>query len=232
MKGLHLDRTLPWLVLLCVGGMVASVGAATFHPATAYVQGGDASPFFSGGSAVFVEDFEDNAIDPFITQATGKILPPNFIVEAGNLTDSVDGDDGSVDGAGTGGRSFYNGGRSILISFAEPVERAGLVWTDADPSSSGVMLEAFDASGLSLGVFDYGSLASAGVGGETNEDRFIGATDPAGIASLLVTNLPGGLGIEIDHIQWQAVSTPEPSAIVYAFLALIGLGLLRRYHGS
>ena len=121
---------------LCLFFSLQANGAITFHPGTAYLQSGDADSLFDSSWPIHIEDFEDNTIDASLT-LSGEILPPFFATGTTNLTDSVDGDDGSVDGNGNGGYSFFNDGRSILVTFAEPVTTAGLVWTDGRPSLSG-----------------------------------------------------------------------------------------------
>jgi len=200
----------------------------SFFPATPYLQAGDADSLFDASWPISFEDFEDNSVDPFIVEIMGEILPPNFSTGISNLTDSVDGDDGAVDGVGNDAYSFFNNGRSIHVSFASPVTSAGLVWTDGDPASAGVMLEAFDASGMSLGVFDYGDIGDDLITGQTAEDRFIGASSMDGIGSLTVTNLPGGNGIEIDHVHWQICEVPEPSAQLMGLIAFLAVAGIRR----
>lgn len=207
----------------------AHAAAIAFHPATPYVQTGDASSLFDSEWAVHIEDFEDNSIDPFL-DISGNILPPFFGTGADNLTDSIDGDDGTLDGNGNAGYSLFNSNRSITITFESPVTNAGLVWTDGDPNSAGVTLEAFDDEGMSLGIKDYMDLADDSFTGETAEDRFIGATDMSGIKSLIVSNLPDGNGIEIDHVHWQdcSVAIPEPAAFAMLLFGLLGIGGFRR----
>lgn len=221
-------RLLAGAILVSIFSLHASA-AITFHPATPYLQSGDADSLFDSSWPIHVEDFEDNAIDPALT-LSGEILPPFFSTGSTNLTDSVDGDDGTVDGNGNGGYSFFNDGRSIMVTFASPVTTAGLVWTDGDPASAGVTLEAFGEDGMSLGFQDYMDLGDDMFTGETAEDRFIGASDLGGIKSLVVTNLPNGNGIEIDHIHWQACSepVPEPASIAMFVMGLAALASLRR----
>ena len=212
--------------------LVANSADISFSDAIPYTAAGDADSFFDASWPVLVEDFEDNDTDSFISFINGQILPPNFGTGTQNLTDSVDGDDGTLDGNGNNGYSFFNSGRSIMVTFAEPATKAGLVWTDGDPNSAGVMLEAFDANGLSLGTFEYGDLGDDDITGQTAEDRFLGATSEHGIGSLLVTNLPGGQGIEIDHVSWQLCEVPEPATGMMMLVgALAGLNCVRRRRG-
>ena len=114
------------------------------------------SPFAADivGGSVFLENFEDGSLNtPGVTASAGNVLAAG----TGN-TDSVDGDDGSIDGSGLAGRSlfFISGGIGISFTFnaaalpggALPT-RAGIVWTDG---GNPVTFEAFDAGGVSLGT--------------------------------------------------------------------------------
>ena len=217
------------LFFFCAQAFSASVSFFNMLP---YTQAGDADSLFDTSKPISVEDFEDNSVDPFL-QLTGVVLPPFF--EAGgtiNLTDSVDGDDGVLDNNGNGGHSFFSSGRSITITFAEPVSDAGLVWTDGDTGTAGAILEAFDENGLSLGFRDYPDLADGHTTGTAAEDRYLGLTsEESDIKMLIVTNLPAGDGIEIDHIHWQIRSMPEPASCTMAIvgsLALLGLRRARK----
>jgi hypothetical protein len=214
------------LVVMHVLASVSFANSATtvFSSATPYVQRGQSAGFFNTTHPIIIEDFEDNAVHPFIAEINGEILPPNYF---SNLTDSVDGDDGVLDGSGNNGRSFFSEQRSIRIKFARPVPAAGLVWTDGDPLSASVILEAFDAAGNSLGAQDYGKLGDADITGETSEDRFLGAMNLAGIGGLLVTNTPDGSGMEIDHVQWYEF-VPEPTCFALVAYALGCIPYFRR----
>ena len=159
------------------------------------------SPFLANGT-FHREDFEGNALTtPGVTPSAGSVLAP------GSITDSVDGDDGTVDGSGTAGHSFFSGAGSAGIRFdfdsgalgALPTA-AGIVWTDGEGSYS---FEAFDALGASLGTLGPFP-ADASVSGETAEDRFFGVYDAAGISAIRISNTAGG--IEVDHLQYGAAT--------------------------
>jgi hypothetical protein len=128
----------------------------------------------------------------------------------GGITDSVDSDDGSIDGSGTGGWSFFSGSGATGITFTFDdtalggfPTHAGIAWTDAGVGSS-ARFEAFDALGASLGVIQTGALADGTFGGTTAEDRFFGAVHPAGISAVHISNTSGG--IEVDHLQYGPVA--------------------------
>src|SRR4029453_18374628 len=109
--------------------------------------------------------------------SAGAVIAPS------SITDSVDADDGAVDGSGTGGHSFFslNGPAGIRFDFdgralgALPTA-AGIVWTDGEGSYS---FEAFGALGASLGTLGPFT-ADPSVDGATAEDRFLGLYHAAG----------------------------------------------------
>lgn len=225
-----LTRVALFGAMLCVVG-AANAATTTFGP-SAYLQTGDTpAGFFCPECVGWIEDFElDGVPDPFITIDNGMALDPNsFSGLMNSVTDSVDGDDGSVDGQGNGGWSWFADTNSIAISFANTVKNAGLVFTDGDRVSTNIRLEAFDSGGNLLAAIDGGDLADDTFTGETAEDRFMGFNDTdAGIASIVLT-MDGGSGIEIDHVHWQeACAIPEPSTSLMALFAVLGLIGLRK----
>ena len=159
---------------------------------------------------------------PGVTASAGTVIGP------GGATDSVDGDDGAVDGSGTNGRSFFNtpGTTGISFSFNSGLlgsfpKHVGIVWTDGTPSAT-VRFEAFDPSNVSLGSIVAVLGDSNNVGG-TAEDRFFGVIDSGGISRISITSGPVG-GIEVDHLQY-GPSVPEPTS---ATLLLCGVTLCMR----
>jgi hypothetical protein len=170
--------------------------AATLVGPTPYLGQAD-SPFVANGM-FYLEDFEDNALNtPGVTPSTGSVIAP------GSITDSVDADDGAIDGSGTGGHSFFSGSGSAGIRFDFDAgtlgglpTAAGIVWTDGEGSFS---FEAFNAMGASLGTL--GPFPAAGsVDGDTSEDRFFGVYEAGGISAIFISNTAGG--IEVDHLQY------------------------------
>ena len=69
--------------------------------------------FHAGGAPVFLETFEDGLLNGGITASTGSVLGP------GGSTDSVDADDGAIDGFGTHGHSFFS--TTVRFTFSAPV---------------------------------------------------------------------------------------------------------------
>src|SRR6185312_15032118 len=69
-----------------------------------------AAPLASGQT--FLETFESGSLTtPGVTPSTGSVVPP------GGITDSVDGDDGAIDGSGTAGHSFFSADGPTGITF-------------------------------------------------------------------------------------------------------------------
>jgi hypothetical protein len=176
-------------------------------------------------SSFFLENFEDGALNMLGATSAGA----TSIVAAGDpFADSVDGDDGTIDGSGTAGRSHYttNGTAGIAYLFnagdlgALPTH-AGIVWTDLSGVAD-VFFEAFDSANLSLGVIFAGALNDGQSTGQTAEDRFFGWTHPAGIARIRVYQ--SGSDMELDHLQY-GIAVPEPAGAVLmigACAALLG----------
>ncbi len=182
------------------------------------------SPFAAdiAGGTVFLENFEDNLLNtPGVTASAGATIGP------GGNTDSVDADDGLIDGSGTNGRSFFAPGfPGISFSFNAVVlgglpTRAGIVWTDGQ---NPIFFEAFNAAGDSLGHIGTSHADGSGNGG-TAEDRFYGIINDGGISRIYITSSLAG-GIEVDHLQY-GKAVPEPGVV-----SLIALGagtlMLRR----
>lgn len=209
-----------------------AVGTATAHAApigpSAYLQASD-SPFaaidFSGGY-FFLEDFEDHVLNT--SGATGLSGGPTSVVFGPSVHDSVDGDDGAVDGSGLSGDSWFNGGASTGFSFSAAVlgslpTHAGLVWTDG-PFRTGVTFNAYGADGSTVVCSASGAVIGDDTfSGTTAEDRFFGCIDSTGISRIEVINSLGG-GIEVDHLQYgmaggDVTAIPEPGT-----LALFGIG--------
>lgn len=212
--------------------LVANANAALLGPSS-YLQFSD-SPFsavdFSGGY-FYLEDFEDHLQNtPGVSGDLGGVTS---VVFGPSIHDSVDADDGSIDGSGLQGDTWYsNGVLGVTWTFDANVlgalpTHAGVVWTDG---AGTITFEAFDAGGNSLGVL-IGNHADGSVNGETAEDRFYGATNAGGISSIFLSNASGG--IELDHLQYgnptgQASPAPEPAPAVLLVLGVLGLALRRR----
>jgi hypothetical protein len=155
-----------------------------------------------------------------------------------SIVDSVDGDDGTIDGSGLFGSSFFtnNGNAGFQFSFSAATlgklpTHAGLVWTDGALTGL-VRFEAFGANNQSLGFLEVGGFQDNVVNGTTAEDRFFGVTHDAGISAIAIRSLNGG-GLEIDHLQYGSIArtqaVPEPSS--FACMAILGLLAAQRRCG-
>lgn len=197
------------------------------------------SPFFARPVINFhLEDFEDGALN-----TPGVTVEPGTVVTApGSATDSVDGDDGALDGNGQNGRSLYsNSAAGPMSKFTFEFDAAalggefptlvGIVWTDVGNVTSGetyagpVTVEAFDPSSTSIAVIGPVTVGGDGtVEGLTAEDRFFGFSHVPGIARLEIS-MSNSTDWEIDHLQY---GLPEPSTLGIGMLVLIGLTARRR----
>jgi hypothetical protein len=188
------------IVTLAATCLLPLVASAQLLGPTPYFQFAD-SPFaaVSFGGYFHLEDMEDGVFN-----VAGVTFDYGAVYGPGGLTDSVDADDGLIDGSGTNGRSFFFGGGSTGITFTFHADvlgqfpsHAGVVWTDG---GNNIHFEPFDANGVSLGQLT-GSHADGSHGGTTAEDRFYGAVHTAGgISRIHIWNDSGG--IEVDHLQY------------------------------
>jgi hypothetical protein len=184
--------------IAAVSILMTAAHAQTYLGPTPYLSKND-SPLQLTKPAL--DDLEDGTLDiPGVSANHGAVYGP-----AGNC-DSVDADDGSIDGSGTAGHSFYYsaGTTGITFSFDPTVigsfpTSAGVVWTDGAANTS-VYFEAFDANGASLGQIGPYAIADGSTSGQTAEDRFFGIAYRGGISAIKIKNAAGG--IEVDHVQY------------------------------
>lgn len=208
-----------------------TAAAQTFYGPTPYLSFAD-SPFNGlSFSSFFLETFEDGSLNtPNVTLAGAA----PFVTASGGFTDSVDGDDGVIDGSGAGGRSLYSqqSRTEFLFTFAAGFAptHVGIVWTDVGSVSSGnasvggVLFEAFGPGGVSLGTTGPVTLGDGTALSATAEDRFFGAFNAAGITSFRIA-MNNSVDWEVDHLQYgiAATAVPEPAT---AALVLGGLAVL------
>lgn len=220
-------------VALAAQLLAGSAGAAVFFGPTPYPSFAD-SPFAGGSYSYFhLETFEGGSLNvPGVATSTGVVLPP------GNLTDSVDADDGAIDGSGAAGRSWYSQGSDTFVFTFDGAALgglptvAGIVWTDVGnaPGALGFGAVTFSASGPGFaGATSVGTLGDGSAAGGTAEDRFIGVSDPGGIFQITIT-MPGITDWEVDHLQFgrTAARLPEPGILGLVGLALAAGGIGRR----
>lgn len=210
----HCKRAL--LAAAVLGAATLTVAGAqaaefTFEQTTPYLSAANIPVgFYDANGPVLLDNLEDGSLDASLSASAGSIIGPG---QFDGLRDSVDGDDGAIDGSGLGGRSWFfgNGTTGVRFTFTggNLPTAFGLVLTDG--SSSSITFSAEDGNGVSLGTFVASGFLDGNFAGGTAEDRFFGITHADGIKSILIQS-PGG-GIEIDHIQYGAMSAvPLPAA--------------------
>src|SRR5258708_4956916 len=89
--------------LLLAPGLVR-LNAATFFGPTPYLSSADIpAGLYTSGAPTVLENFEDGNLDPSIIASGGRVVPPG----SEGLIDSVDADDGVIDGSGLNGHSWF-----------------------------------------------------------------------------------------------------------------------------
>jgi hypothetical protein len=155
----------------------------------------------------YLETFEEGALTtPGVTNSWGEVQGASI------YTDSVDGDDGSINGSGLTGHSMHVTTNTVVFTFNKTAlgnwpTHAGVVWTDvgyrAFPQSyyGHVVLEAFGPDGNSLGTNGPVAVGDGLDGGQSGEDRFFGVSDSRGISAISFT-MPDSTDWELDHLQY------------------------------
>lgn len=211
-----------------LGALVApAVASAT--GVSSYLSFAD-SPFAGGAYSFFhLEDFEDGALDvPGVTASTGSVLGP------GALTDSVDGDDGAIDGIGAGS-SWYVTDDCISFTFDASVLGAlpthvGFAFTDVGfafgaHGFGSLSFAAFDGDGNLVHALGPVAVGDGLFGRQTGEDQFFGAVHAGGIARIRIQI--DSADWELDHLQFGR-ALPEPGTLGLLGGALLLLGVRRR----
>lgn len=249
------------LVGLLVGVALAATAEEaragfTFLGPTPYLSAAD-SPFaeYLDGPDFYLEDFEDEELNtpgifqpvqdfPIGTRWQGAVVPP------GELTDSVDGDDGMIDGSGNAGYSFGSGAHLVLdmfplinnlfidFEFDENVlgylpNAFGFVWTDGPPGiafGNGLefRIDIIDGEGnrtFSDAIRPVGDMMR---NGNTEDDSFLGTTNSNGISRVSIRAVffgetDGFEYFEIDHVQYGFLQIPEPSGSLIGISAMVVL---------
>lgn len=201
-----------WLLSFCFSDVRAG---AVFYGPSGYLSFTN-SPFAALEFEFFhLETFEDGLLNtPGATVNAGWM-----VIGPGSLTDSVDADDGIIDGSGVSAYSLLSGGvhSNLVVTFntnsldGHLPTHVGIVCTDVGAVSFGefcvgdVTLTAYDAAGVLLGSIaatNLGNGSAQGSGpGATEEDRFFGVSHPDGISSITLS-VHNSVDWEADHLQY------------------------------
>lgn len=232
MSQTHPARRLLGTALLAAALPCAAATPVFVTPDTAYLSSADVPPgFYAGGAPSVLETLESGTLDGTLSASHGVLLDVGF----GGLRDSVDADDGLIDGRcsnQTSGHcvSWFNGNGAEGLTFSYVGGGAlptafGLIWTDGGGS---VTFSAIGADGQSLGSITRSGFADNRIDASTGEDRFFGVQFAGGIRSIMITNSSGG--IEVDHIQYGQMANPVPEPGSWALMAggLLGLVAIGR----
>ncbi len=206
---------------------------------TPYLQATD-SPFsgIAGFSYFHLEDFEDGFNTPGVSGSGASLCVTALdCFVSGGISDSVDADNGVVDGSGLFAKSHWASG-AIEYTFNAAVLGAlpthvGVVWTDG---SNTVRFEAWDQSNNSLGFLTGNHVGvgnGAGFFGGTDEDRFYGVDTSGfvGVTGISRIRIENFAPIETDHLQYGCLGAtcpggPGPGQVsLPATLALLSIGL-------
>jgi hypothetical protein len=228
---------MPTLCMAALAAAMASAQAApVFTAPTPYVQASD-NPL--SGAYVYsqLETFEDGSFNtPGVVASGGAINNP------GPATDSVDADDGSIDGQGSAGHSYYLQTTSLTLTFSQAIlgslpTQFGVVFTDIGQLVTGgpggfgtALLEVFDDVGAFSGSTSF-AFGDGSVLGGTAEDLFIGATLASGIGSVRLSFSGQSTDWEVDHVFYARTDdgrVPEPTSAALVLAGLLAAGALRR----
>ena len=161
----------------------------------------------------YLKNFEDGVLNTLGVTINQGFLSNSF------AADSVDADDGIIDGSGLNGKSLWHPD-SITFSFDSGIlgklpTHVGIVFTDDTPGGL-ITFEAFDKNGISLGTKS-ANLGDNSFYGTTGEDRFFGVIYPEGISKILINDNNSPNNLEVDHLQYGFLTTDIDDAGIIAF---------------
>ncbi len=200
-RSLHRSVNTSALAGVSLAGALAPLSSAqTFYGPIPYLSLAD-SPFDTADPGFVVETFEDGLFNVTGVSSIGGVQ----VVLPGPITDSVDADDGTIDGFGTAGHTYFGNGATGITFVFDPIAlgglptQVGIVWTDGFGTT---LFEAFAEDDSLLGTVGPVAIANNSITGETDDDHFFGVEHAAGIARIRISNTAGG--IEVDHLQFLA----------------------------
>jgi hypothetical protein len=197
-------------ILVIGSAIVLAQSDPVYFGPTPYLSSDDIPEgFYDLGGPEVLADFEDGLPHPVMSGCIGGPFGPS------PTTDSVDADDGDIDGLGIDGISWNVPSTGLLaIYFSPPLPTAaGIVWTDG---TGGVSFEAWDPNHDSLGIFGPFDLDDGFNNGGTAEDRFFGVQNLDGILRIDLIGPPTEV-MEADHVQYgnagSVVAVPDRASV-------------------
>ena len=164
-------------------------------------------------SKFYLEDFEDGVLNvPGVTAIANTPGGVLGVVGPSFYTDSVDADDGTVDGFGRDGHILADVGNrpggDLGYTFrfdAQTLGRlpthVGIVWTDGSPTAP-TQFEVYDAQDNLVGIVGPVKISDAWFSGQTAEDHFFGVVHAAGIQRIVIRNPGSSNSMDVDHLQY------------------------------
>lgn len=190
--------------------LAAASGVLVTVPPNSYRSVADSALF---GVMSLDDEFRCETFEDGLVNTLGLSVGGGSIVAPSPTTDSVDSDDGSLDGSGTGGRCYrVAAGGTATISFASgPLggfpERCGFAWTDGGQGST-LTLTITTGTGAIV-TRTAGPLGDGADDGATAEDRLVAISHSDGIQSIAVVATGGGF--EFDHVQYEDPAVADAS---------------------
>jgi ELWxxDGT repeat protein len=160
------------------------------------------------GTNFWLEDFEDGLLNTTgVSANAGSVRAPS------TLTDSVDADDGAIDGSGHLGSDYLvrPGSTGVSFQFDSTAlgglpSHVGIVITNGFGGSPSSTVEFYDGAGI---LIARQSVLIDNLHNATADARFVGAFHAGGIKTIRITSLgTGNSGLEVDHLQYGDVVQP------------------------
>lgn len=234
--------TLASTLTLFAANAGAVVPTQIMYEPSAYTSFAD-SPFYPGTPSTY---FYLQTFEPGNSATPGYSSPTSgFVSSPSQFSDSVDADDGAINGSGNGGYAWYSANATSTMTFVFDANvlgtlptHVGLVWTDVGIVSSGglgvtnVTFSAYAADNSLIGTTSGLGLGDGNALGGTAEDRFFGAYSAGGIARIEMS-VSNSVDWEVDHLQYGTLNpVPEPEQWLLMALGLAGVATVARRRRS